>query len=333
MNLICKMTHGSTLYGLETENSDVDYKGIYIPSLEDMILGKESVTKQSSTGEKDQKNQSGDIDEQYFSLQKFIEMACAGETVAIDMLHCNDKNLISSSPLWDELVSMRAMFYTTNMKAFLGYCKKQAAKYGIKGSRLSALESVVNKLKYAMIDHGEDCKLKDPVSCSMVEIIHNEDENHKEHVKLIDGFYKKDKWIDKQMIDVCGSKFEMNTSVSHVLNSIQAQYDQYGKRAKLAKENKGVDWKAVSHAIRAAYQLKEIYETGDLKYPLAGRELILDIKLGKLDYIDEVQPLLDSLIDEVEDLSETVDLPKKADVEFFKWWTVSSVEREILGLK
>ena len=31
-DLICKIMHGSHLYGTNTENSDLDYKGIYLPS-------------------------------------------------------------------------------------------------------------------------------------------------------------------------------------------------------------------------------------------------------------------------------------------------------------
>ena len=38
MNLIVKSIFGSHLYGTNTENSDTDYKGIYLPSKNDCYL-------------------------------------------------------------------------------------------------------------------------------------------------------------------------------------------------------------------------------------------------------------------------------------------------------
>lgn len=50
VNKIVEMAHGSHLYGLETENSDMDYKGIYLPKLDDVLLGKDAGEIRSSTG-------------------------------------------------------------------------------------------------------------------------------------------------------------------------------------------------------------------------------------------------------------------------------------------
>ena len=77
------------------------------------------------------------------------------------------------------------------------------------------------------------------------------------------------------------------------------------------------DFKALSHALRAGYQLKEIYETGDLKYPLKDREFLLAVKQGKLDFTTEVQPVLERVVEEVEKMSTTVDLPAKVDRNFW----------------
>ena len=38
--LIYLSQYGSHLYGLNTENSDLDFRGVYIPTLDDIILGK-----------------------------------------------------------------------------------------------------------------------------------------------------------------------------------------------------------------------------------------------------------------------------------------------------
>ena len=73
------------------------------------------------------------------------------------------------------------------------------------------------------------------------------------------------------------------------------------------------DFKALSHALRAGLQLKEIYETGDLQYPLKDRDFLLAVKQGKLDFTTVVAPALENVIEEVEQLAEKSDLPAKVD--------------------
>ena len=63
--------------------------------------------------------------------------------------------------------------------------------------------------------------------------------------------------------------------------------------------------------------MKEIYETGDLKYPLKDAEFILKVKKGELDFTTEVKPVLESLVAEVKELVKTVNLPAKPDIEFW----------------
>lgn len=311
MNTIVKMRHGSHLYGLNTPNSDVDYKGIFLPSMKDIVQYDVSHEFRHSTGSKHEKNTKDDVDEVMFSLQKFIKMACDGETIAIDMLHANEENIMESSYIWDEIVKNRHRFYTKNMKAFLGYCKKQASKYGIRGSRLHAMEQVLLYLK----KKDQSSRLTD---VRVVMGLEGLGLSYPEYIKVfLNGFEKGGKHIDKAVLQVCESKYDMNCTVGYVINELQKKYDSYGHRAQQAKNNEGVDWKALSHALRAGYQLKEIYETGDLKFPLAERELLLSVKQGELDYTTMVAPMLESLIDDVELLAQESDYPDSVDRQ---WW-------------
>lgn len=75
----------------------------------------------------------------------------------------------------------------------------------------------------------------------------------------------------------------------------------------------------MSHALRGGLQLKEIYSTGDLKYPLRQADDILDVKLGKLPFV-EVQQMLEDTVDEVEQLSVQAKkngMPDKVDERFW----------------
>lgn len=55
-------------------------------------------------------------------------------------------------------------------------------------------------------------------------------------------------------------------------------------RVQAAMEGKNVDWKALSHAVRAIRQQEELLETGRLVFPLRDRAEILSIKKGALSF-------------------------------------------------
>ena len=132
-----------------------------------------------------------------------------------------------------------------------------------------------------------------------------------------------------QMYQVCGKKFLSHVKIENVINSLQRSYDEYGKRAQLAKQNIGVDWKAVSHAIRAAIQMTEIYTKGDLYFPLKQAELLRNIKEGKLDYETFVAPILEKLMDNVEELANKSGLPEKVNKKFWDDFLVNVIEKNI----
>lgn len=81
MRLLAKFIHGSHLYKLNTETSDEDYKGIYLPELEDIILGNIKDTINLSTNKSNNKNSSDDIDYEVYSLHKWVKLLSKGEFV------------------------------------------------------------------------------------------------------------------------------------------------------------------------------------------------------------------------------------------------------------
>lgn len=297
MKIIVEMKFGSHLYGLNTPTSDTDYKVVFMPSFRDLVFGtKHNIVK--STGG-NTKNTKDDTDIEYISVQKFISDALSGQTYAIDMLHCTDPSI--SSSLWEEIVANRKKFYTKNMKSYLGYCTHQAAKYGIKGSRLHSLKQAIDHLA----DIGATIRLKD-----VEEFLYSD-----EHCKVIEHTNPKTK-VTEKYYSVLGKMYQFTNSVDYVYNCLQLTYDNYGQRAKDAMNNNNVDWKAISHAFRAGYQLKHILEDGDFEYPLPETEFILKVKKGELTF-EEVSPMLSDLVDEVSSLSDKSELPLEPDAEFF----------------
>ena len=56
-------------------------------------------------------------------------------------------NQQKTSVAWDTLVANRKKLYTKKVTAYLVYLRQQAAKYGIKGSRLSDIKSAIESLQ------------------------------------------------------------------------------------------------------------------------------------------------------------------------------------------
>jgi predicted nucleotidyltransferase len=300
--IIVKMLFGSHLYGTATEKSDTDYKGIFLPSKKDLILGRVPKSINASTGNNNSKNSSVDTDIEFYSLPYFIKLAIEGQTVALDMLHANASNIIGNSQysaIWDSIVAERKRFYTKNLNAFVGYARKQAAKYGVKGSRLAAAKKIIAML--SVMDPNQ--KLSAlwhilPVS------------EHLYHIQQSPNGIRQ--------YQICGKTVQETQTVVYTLKMLNKFYTEYGHRAIEAAKNKGIDWKAVSHAVRAALQVKELLTEGTITFPLKEAELILNIKSGKMDYLTEVSPTLENLMEEVEVLSKTSTLPEKVDIDYWE---------------
>ena len=310
LNLIVFMEFGSKLYGTDTPESDTDFKGIYLPTKEQIALNRipRSVSYKSKTDKKDEKNGKDDIDCQVFSLHYFLDLATKGETAAIDMLHAPDEWPIYSSDIWVEIRKRRSMFYSKNLKSFVSYARKQAAKYGLKGSRIEAAESVVEFMKAEIFAENEHRGQGNDVRIANVwtflpdgDHIHKLQPTHTGHTL--------------QEYQVCGKKFQETAKLSYIVPILENFLEQYGHRAKLAQKNEGVDWKAMSHAIRAATQVCSILSIHDLVYPLKLAKFLTKVKQGHYDFTDIVLPMLEKYMESCEVAAATSTLPEKVNGE------------------
>ncbi len=310
LNIIVKMKFGAHLYGTATPDSDVDYRGVFLPSKEEVLLGRIPKSFNFSTGNNESRNTKEDTDIEMYSLHHFIKLACEGQTAAMDMLHAPDEMILEKTGVWDSIVESRKKFYTKNLKTFIEYARRQASKYGIRGSRINAVLQVL-------------------------EILKKEDPSRKLR-EIWDGLPRIEHCYDiapgpngVRQYQVCGKSFQETVTAGYVVPILQKFYDEYGSRAKLAAENKNIDWKAVSHALRAAYQTREILTDKTIIFPLKNAGFLVEVKQGKLDYLTEVAPALEEIMEEVENLARNSNLPKETDREFWEKFVCETVEREL----
>jgi hypothetical protein len=328
LNIIFLTKFGSHLYGTSTEKSDQDFKGVFIPTIEECILNK--IPKQLSNREDERreerpKNTGEDTDIELYSLQYFLKLLKKGDTGALDMLHVplgNTDLVLRKTPIWQFLNDHRSDFYTTNLAAFVGYCRTQASKYGIKGSRLSDAKNVVEFFE-PMLNQNPGMRLHEcwdrlPEGEHIFKISwedHNIENLHAAKLKTSShdrfDFYQ-----------VCGRNLQSTITISHAYEIVAKFYEAYGKRAQLASENKGINWKAVSHAMRASYEMESIYTKGDIIFPLEQAEDLRKIKNGELDYQDNVAPRLEFIMAHVEKHAEKSPYPFEVNIKKYEEWLV-----------
>jgi len=310
--VVVKMMFGSHLYGTNTPNSDTDYKGVFLPTRDQIFLG--NIPKSYNNAKKKpegQKNSQADVDMEAYSLHYFIKLACEGQTVALDMLHAPTDMVEATSNIWLDIVANRERFYTKNLKAFVGYARRQVSKYGIKGSRLNAAASFVETLNQH--DSGDKMAAvweKIPLG---------------EHCHII-----RDAPSGIPQVQVCGKIFQKTASVGYVQSALKKFHDAYGARAKLAAENKGIDFKAISHAFRAAFQVKQLLTENTITFPLKEAYFLTKVKTGELDYMTECAPRLEDLMEEVETLSAESDLPEKPDRKFWNNFIIDTISNNLI---
>ncbi len=325
---------GSHLYGLNNENSDEDWKGIFMPTLPDLLLHSYPNSIKTSTGGATTKNGAGDVDDEYVSLPRFVELGCKSDTMAIDMLHIDMDVMHRDHPLmlagkvdsdlrsvWDSLVEHRTKFYSKDMSSLIGYLKHQASKYGVKGSRMASIKVAIEVVTQLIEEYPDDTVIGTVTdwlpydnNCKLITVINTKTNPHSENT-----FY-----------EVLGKKYQTTMSLTKLLNSLTIWYDSYGHRAREAEKNQGIDWKAVSHALRAGYQVIDIFEKGDYEYPLSQTQYIRDVKEGKLDFKNNVQLELEVVTDRAMELSELSTLPEKVNRTFWDNWLLCTYDKHLL---
>jgi hypothetical protein len=323
MDLIVELRFGSHLYGTATPQSDVDFKAVYIPAARDILLqrvrGAISRPSDKAPGEK---NAPGAVDHDMHSLQRYLELLAEGQTMALDMLFAPDNAMIRSpAPLWREIQANAPRLVTRRASAFVRYCRQQANKYGIKGSRVAVAREALSLLAAAEATYGATGKL----SAAETEVARFADGT--EHVALVDMPMPSGQLV--RHLEVCGRKMPFTSSIKSARDIAQRMVDEYGQRALQAERHEGIDWKALSHAVRVGREALELFATGTITFPLPYAAEILAIKRGERTY-QEVAEAIDQLLVDVEAAALASSLREEPDQAFIDDLVAEAYRAKIL---
>jgi hypothetical protein len=307
MKTVVTIKFGSHLYGTNMPTSDTDYKTVYIPEARDIVLQRvrDSVSIYGKSKAEGQKNLPTDVDNEAYSLQRYLNLLAEGQTVSLDMLFAPNQSITVNTPLWTHIQANREKFLTKRSAAFVGYCRTQANKYGIKGSRVAAAKAAMERFEQLWLTAGPSAKVG--------EFFFGDD-------FVIDDFtYTTTKETTKGNVEsyfvCCDRMVGFKNTVKEAHGIYSRIYKAYGDRARQAESNEGIDWKALSHAVRVGNEAMELLSTRKITFPLPYASHILAIKQGKLPY-KEVAIEIEHLLDQVEQESVISTLPDEADRTF-----------------
>jgi hypothetical protein len=324
-NLIVEMRFGSHLYGTATAQSDIDYKAVYLPSARDILLQRVQATVTDAPDKPNgEKNAAGDVDREIHSLQRYLDLLAEGQTMALDMLFAPVSAMTRPpAPLWLDIQANAPRLVTRRASAFLRYCRQQANKYGIKGSRVAAARQALAALMDAEDTFGTAEKLA-AAHCGIGTLA-----TGSEHMAIIDLPTPAAKLV--RHFEVCGKKMPYTSSIKSARDIAQRLVNEYGKRALQAERNEGIDWKALSHAVRVGREAMELLQTGRITFPLPCAAELLAIKRGECAY-EAVAETIDRLLIEVEAAALSSPLREEPDIGWMDDLVATAYRGQVLGI-
>jgi hypothetical protein len=286
---IFKYIGGSHAYGTNVEDSDIDYRGVFIAPLQyyfklyvgnqpdgSIKLGVETV---HETGN----------DSELQELKKFLKLAADNNPNVIEALWV-EKNIIYENDIWKKIRDHRDLFLSKKAKwTFSGYSVAQLRR--IKTHRNYILNPP--KKHPEREDYGlpVDCKMPKELQGSILTI--------------------SDDWFSDEMREVARKEkqytIDMNAWVAY-----QDWRKNRNPKRQITEDKFGFDAKHALHLVRLINMAKEILTDCKMTVYRPDRELLIDIRNGKWSY-EQLEKYAEESEKELEKLYETSKLRNTAD--------------------
>lgn len=290
---------GSTLYGTNSEGSDVDLKGVFVPSEQDVLLKRDPEHWTNNTNNTNTKNTAEDVDCQLFSVYKFFDLLEKGETGAVDLLFSvfrEDTTVMKETVFTDFLMKNYTQLIPRRMSAFVGYSVGQSKRYGMKGKRYKELLDFTDHFASVVLSETTTiAEVKEELKAHIAEAGY-------EYVSIEEKATTRDGSKTADYLVVNGRSFLETNKFKYVLERLNEIKNTYGHRSE--KAAMGVDAKALSHALRVMLEAVELLDTGMVKFPLAYAD---EVKAVKYSDMSDDSAEFERLMNRLTELTETVD--------------------------
>lgn len=272
-----------------------------------------------------EKNTAADVDAETFSLQRFLELLAEGQTLALEMVFAPDAAMLAPpDPLWREVQALAPRLLTRSAAAFVRYCQGQASKYGLKGGRIAAARRAERYLAEAVARLGGAARLaaaRADLEALVAEAAAREpggQDGRGERdgpgglLRLVEMVQPNGETL--AFFEICGKRVAFTASLQEAWGLSRRILEDYGQRALAAERSAGMDWKALSHAVRIGQEALELFAQGRICFPRPEAAHLLAIRRGEIPYA-EIAAEIEALVGAVEAAAARSGLPERADPE------------------
>jgi len=313
--ILYKVESGSQLYGTTTPESDVDYTSVFMPTAYDLFsLQKcEYIDNSTKSSTEERRNTAEDIDDQQYSLQRFIHLVIHGNPNLLEILFC--KKPVFEDPIFTPLKENAGRLISRKVyDSFTGFAISQRKKLEYKSKRFNQLRLACEYLEASV--NGD-------LSCF---------EDSRLIIKDVDA-----EWLNKNLTEYKGDKsnvksFHCGLPLKTIYEKIKAEYEGYGWRVHTTTfETLGYDVKFGAHAIRLFHEGIQLLTTGALEFPITGQAYddIMTVRRGEVS-LEEFYKICDWYEEENRKARETTTLPDVPDVKWANQYLVETLERYIV---
>lgn len=303
---IFEATTGSYLYGTALPESDVDTRGVFIPS-EKYFLGFHNRIEQIEENKQDIV---------HYDIRKFMALCLDCNPNIIELLFIPNNFTQIKTPEWDEIIAHKSLFLSKKARyTFTGYAISQLHR--IKQHRNWLLNPIKEQPKRSNFGLPENKTLvtKDQLN-AYSELAINYDKNIVEDYKL-----------DINTLDVLQREKAYLNANKQWQQYLEWQKNRNPKRAELEAKS-GYDCKHAMHCYRLIEEGKELLLTGNIEFPRPNAKILLDIRNGKYSY-DELMTLIGNIDAQFDEYYEKSALPHSPNHEEADKLCISLVKRKI----
>lgn len=296
---------GSHLYGTNTENSDEDFVGIFVPLEKKYFYGFHNIEEIDLSKQiKDAfgKNTKDSLDLKLYSLKKFTKLAMENNPNIIELLyaHTNKDAIVYNTPEF-QLLEKNAIHFINKRayKTFLGYAKSQLKKGVQKPENFNLLTNLKNDIEKVINKENNSIPLG-------------------EAVQTITELNKYKKYLHNNGFVLGHLTFPRNYHLKKILRMVNEKIETSSHRAKEWQE-KGYDTKFWMHLFRLLDEGKNLITNKKLEFPLKNKKFLLDVRNGKYT-LQQLQKMFDKKYQQFKLLenNELNNLPDKANINYIE---------------
>lgn len=270
---------GSNAYGTNTEESDIDYRGIFItPPI--YLLGFDNV----------EQVEDGKEDDTLFEIRKYVKLASECNPNILELLFVDERHIIYRDKFYDKLRNNRNLFLSKRVKhTFTGYARAQAHK--IELHRRYLLNPSDHK------PAREEFGLEESTLISA--------ENRNALISLPEEF------VREEIKDYVRREKQYHEKLQEWDSYQEWKEKRNPKRAALEARS-GYDTKHAMHLVRLINMGEEILTTGTLTVFRPEREELKAVRDGAWKY-DQLKEYVDSIDSRMESIEKESKLPYGCD--------------------